>query len=523
MIRSLAATLMAAALVAPAAAQNTKPATQPAAPGFALTVYSTADPAQFDPQQYAALRRQNPYYATQNPLPGYGVVRETRPITLEKGENTLRFADVAAGIDPTTVAFQSLTDPATAVLEQNYEYDLVSPDKLLEKYVGKTVKLRRSASGGEGGKEEVIEGELLANDGGNLVMKAGGQVRVIARQGISEIALADAGGLITQPTLVWKLSTDAGGKQMARVTYQTDGLTWRADYSFVVAPDDKSVDVSAWVTLLNESGKSYPDAALKLVAGDVQRIQPPQQGYGQFAARGGAMAMKAAEAAGFQEKSFFEYHLYTLGRRTSLGDNSTKQIELFPGVSNVPAEKVFVYYGLPEQMRLYRYNGSQPNTDRDLGTEMNKQVDTYLRLVNSGKNGMGMPLPAGRIRVYKRDPADDSQEFIGEDVIQHTPREEKVLVKLGSAFDLVGERRQTDFTVDLNGHVVTESFEIKLRNRKKEPVTILVKENLFRWANWEITASSDKWEKQDSRTIHFPIVVKPDEERVVTYTVKYTW
>ena len=518
MIRSLAATVMAAALVAPAAAQNTKPATQPAAPGFALTVYSTADPAQFDPQQYAALRRQNPYYATQNPLPGYGVVRETRPITLEKGENTLRFADVAAGIDPTTVAFQSLTDAATAVLEQNYEYDLVSPEKLLEKYVGKKVTLRRS---GEGGKEEVIEGELLANDGGNLVLKAGGQVRVISRQGISEVALADAGGLITQPTLVWKLSTDAGGKQMARVTYQTDGLTWRADYNFVIAPDDAAVDVSAWVTLLNESGKSYPNAALKLVAGDVQRIQPPQQGYASRA-RLLPVADAAKEATGFQEKSFFEYHLYTLGRRTSLGDNSTKQIELFPPVANVPAEKIFVYYGLPERYRTLAYNNS-PNTDRDLGTEMNKQVDTYLQLTNAEKNGMGMPLPAGRIRVYKRDPADGSQEFIGEDVIGHTPREEKVRIKLGSAFDLVGERRQTDFTVNAGGHVITESFEIKLRNRKKEPVTILVKENLFRWLNWEITASSDKWEKQDSRTIHFPIVVKPDEERVVTYTVKYTW
>ena len=519
--RPLAAILTVAALAAPAVGQSTQPATQPAEAGFALTVYSTADPAQFDPQQYAAQRLQNPYYATQNPLPGYGVVREVRPITLEKGENTLRFADVAAGIDPTTVAFQSLTDPATAVLEQNYEYDLVSPDKLLQKYVGKTVKLRRSASGGEGGKDEVVEGELLANDGGNLVLKAGGQVRVIARQGISEVALADAGGLITKPTLVWKLSTDAGGRQMARVTYQTDGLTWRADYNFVIAPDDRAVDVSAWVTLLNESGLSYPNAALKLVAGDVQRIQPPQRGYdsrGRFA----AVADAAGEATGFQEKSFFEYHLYTLGHRTSLGDKSTKQIELFAPVANVPAEKIFVYYGLPERYRTLAYNNS-PNTDRDLGTEMNKQVDTYLQLTNAEKNGMGMPLPAGRIRVYKRDPADGSQEFIGEDVIGHTPREEKVRIKLGSAFDLVGERRQTDFTVNAGGHVVTESFEIKLRNRKTEPVTILVKENLFRWANWEITASSDKWEKQDFRTIHIPVVVKPDEERVVTYTVKYTW
>jgi hypothetical protein len=224
---------------------------------------------------------------------------------------------------------------------------------------------------------------------------------------------------------------------------------------------------------------------------------------------------------GFQEKSFFEYHLYTLGRPTSLPNNSTKQIELFPARNDVPVEKTFVYYGLADQWR--HYISPQPNQDRDLGNQSNKKVDVYLQLKNTEANGMGMPLPAGRIRVYKQDDADAANEFIGEDVIQHTPKDEDVLIKLGSAFDIAGERTQTDFQVNWNGHVITESFEIKLRNHKTERVNVIVKENLYRWTNWEITQSTDKWEKQDFRTIHIPVQVGPDGEKVVRYTVKYTW
>jgi hypothetical protein len=186
----------------------------------------------------------------------------------------------------------------------------------------------------------------------------------------------------------------------------------------------------------------------------------------------------------------------------------------------LPVTKTYVYYGLPEQMRYWIT--PEPNQDRNLGTQSNKKVDIYLRLTNSEKNGMGIPLPAGRIRVYKRDEADSANEFIGEDVIQHTPKDEEVLIKLGTAFDIVGERTQTDFTANYAGHVITESLEIKLRNHKKEDVHVLVRENLFRWVNWEITRSSDKWEKQDARTIHFPVDVPAGGEKTVTYTVIYT-
>lgn len=482
-------------------------------PRFSLTVYSSADPATFDPKGDA---NRPGYYPPQQALPGYGVVREHREIDLAKGINTLRFSDVAAGIDPTTVAFESLTDPAgTAVLEQNYEYDLVSSAKLLEKYVDKKVIVERAA--GEG-KTETIEGTLLSSAAGLVIKTADGGVQIL--NGYSGIRVANAGGLITRPTLVWQLTAAKEGKHDARVTYQTDGLTWRADYNIVLNEKNTAADVGAWVTLVNRSGASYPDTRLKLVAGDVQRVTPQERSDIRFAAR----AMKAAvadEAAGFKEKSFFEYHLYTLGRVTSLPDNSTKQIELFEKKIDVPARKVFVYYGLPEQFRLYF--APQPLGDRELGTEMNKKVDVYLSIDNKEANGLGIPMPAGRVRVYQRDDEEKTSEFVGEDVIQHTPKDEKLLIKLGQAFDLVGERKQTNFTIDERGHVMTETFEIKLRNHKKEPATVIVKENLFRWTNWEITDKSDNFEKQDARTIHFPATVPADGEKVVTYTVKYTW
>jgi hypothetical protein len=493
-----------------ALAQEAKPASR-----FSLTVYSTADPATFDPQELARQQILNPYIRYQNPLPGYGVVRETRPIDLTAGKNTINFTDVASGIDPTTVSFQSLTAPnSTSVLEQNYEYDLVNFDALLAKFIDKTITITRN--------DRTFPATLLASDANSLIYREGndpnGPVQVMARDP-NAIQLPDTRGLNTKPTLVWKISAQQAGKHDAQVTYQTSGITWRADYNALISADDSSLDLGAWVTLLNQSGASYPDAKLKLVAGDVQRIQPPQQMY----ALGGAVMERAANgvAPQFQEKSFFEYHLYTLGRTTSLADNSTKQIELFPSRENVPVTKTYVYYGLPEQWRYWI--APQPNQDRNLGTESNKKVDIYLLLQNTEKNGMGIPLPAGRVRVYKQDDVDKSLEFIGEDVIQHTPKDEQLMIKLGSAFDIVGERKQTDFNANYDQHIITESIEIKLRNHKTEPVKVIVKENLFRWSNWEISQSSDKFEKQDSRTIHFPIDVPAGGEKTVTYTVKYTW
>jgi hypothetical protein len=490
------------------------------APGFSLTIYSNADPAGFDPQDYVRQQMMNTYYSQQNPLPGYGVVRENRQIQLDKGENTVRFTDVAAEIDPTTVSFEDLTSPSSAsVLEQNYEYDLVSADKLLDKYLSKDVQVTRRAGTGPA---ETLTGTLLSFDGSTLVLQdTDGKVRVLTRgPEIEDIELAKSDeGLITKPTLVWKIDSNQAGPQMAQVTYQTGSLTWRADYNVTVNPTDDAADIGAWVTIMNQSGAAYPDAKLKLVAGDVQRIKPPQLAFNTV--RQMAASELSDGSGGFKEKAFFEYHLYTLGRTTSLANNSTKQIQLFDTKLDVPIKKTYVYYGIPEEMRFFVPDS--PNLDQNLGTQSNKKVDVYLMLTNSESNGLGIPLPAGRIRVYKRDPEDNANEFIGEDVIQHTPKDEDVMVKLGSAFDIVGERRQTDFNANYGGRLVTESFEIKLRNHKNDPVHVIVKENLYRWVNWEITASSDPWEKQDYRTIHFPVDVPANGEKTVTYSVKYTW
>jgi hypothetical protein len=399
---------------------------------------------------------------------------------------------------------------------------VVSADKLLEKFRGKRVIVTQKR--GDNQPPETIDATLLSYDGATLVLRTANEnmpVRVLQRNpDIVSIALADAGALITEPTLVWKVEAGRAGKHDARVTYQTDGMTWRADYNVVVNANDSAADVAAWVSILNESGASFPYARLKLVAGDVQRIQPPAQPY-HLGAANQMMEKSMRGDTGFQEKSFFEYHLYTLGRDTSLPNNSTKQIELFPTRTAVPVTKTFVYYGLPENVRYWI--SPEPNQDRNLGTQSNKKVDIYLKINNTEKNGLGIPLPAGRLRVYKQDDADGTNEFIGEDVIAHTPKDEEVLVKLGQAFDIVGKRKQTDFNADYNARRITESFEITLRNHKKEPVSVIVRENLFRWVNWEITNSSDKWEKQDYRTIHVPVEIAPGAEKKVTYSVRYTW
>jgi len=485
--------------------------------GPAITIYSSADPAGFDPQQFIAQQQQgyNPYYAQQ--VPGFAVVKETRAVKLAAGAGDLKFTDVAQFIDPTTVSFVDLTDPAgTSVLEQNFQFDLASPLKILERYVDKDVGYVVEKDG------QIVKqwtGRLISTNQGQLVLATPEGLRMVNFDdpGIRLPALPD--GLITKPTLVWKLSSATGGDHRVRTTYQTQGVTWRADYNLVLAADDKTADVGAWVSLLNLCGASFKDARLKLVAGDVHRVQPGQLGW----TLDGGVAADAAEGRppGFQEKSFFEYHLYTLPRKTDVLANSTQQLTLFPTARGVAVDKVLVYYGLPEAAS-WAFDAN-PRTDRDIRSQANPKIDVYVRLKNSQDNHMGMPLPKGKVRVYKTDDADGTLEFIGEDLIDHTPRDETVLVKIGQAFDVVGDRKQTDFKLDKRGHVIVESFQITLKNHKDVAAKVLVKENLFRWMNWEITTKSDDFTKIDARTIDFEVDVPANGEKVVTYAVKYSW
>ncbi len=484
-----------------------------------LTIYSSARPGGVPAELYQPGMQQNIWGPQwRNQIPGYAIVRQERPIKLDQGKTTIRISDVASQIDPTTVSFVSLTDASgTRVLEQNYEFDLVSNEKLMQKFIDREVTVEQA----HGETIETIKGKLLSVMGGIVLQNADGGVQVI--NGYSNVRFPELpGGLITRPTLVWQVATDKPGDHRARIAYETKAIAWWADYNVVFAEgaDANSglLDVGAWVSILNQSGATYNDAKLKLIAGDVGRAPEPQMAVAGMARR----ALKAAaemDEAGFEEKAFFEYHLYTLGRPTTIPDNSTKQIELFPTARQVPCEKVMVYYGLGTRYPNY----GSPMTDRNFGVQSNKKVDIYLRFKNKKDIGMGMPLPSGRIRVSKLDPADQSLEFIGEDAIDHTPKDEEVLIKLGSAFDVVGERTQTDFSIDTRRQTMDETIEIKVRNHKEEKVRVIVKENLYRWTNWEISQKSHPFEKVDSRTIHFPVEIEKDGEVTIKYTVHYTW
>jgi len=478
----------------------------------ALTVYSSAQPGAIPADWYRPLPGQGTPPASS--LPGYAVVRVERDFALKPGRSLLKFTDVAALIDPTTVSFQSLTDPSgTRVLEQNFQFDLVSTQKLLSRYVDRKVTVESQ----QGDGIKLLDGTLLSAYDGLVIRGDDGQVHALRQW--SGMRFGELpGGLITQPTLEWDINSAKGGTQKVRVSYQTGGITWWADYNllFTEGKDANSghLDVGAWVSIINQSGVGYDDAKLKLVAGEVNRAQPAPPPYPKAAMR--AMTMEAD--AGFQEKSFFEYHLYTLGRSTSLPNNSTKQIELFDAAKRIPAQKKLVYYGA----QGFGW-GSSAIIDRDYGPSSNTQVDVWLEFRNARQAGLGMPLPAGRIRVSQLDTADGSLEFIGEDTIDHTPKDEDVRVKLGVAFDVIGERRQTDFSVDSRGRVMEEAFEIKLRNHKDQPVEVTVRENLYRWSNWRVLSSSMSYEKKDARTIEFPVKIATDGETVITYRVRYNW
>ncbi|MGH8729600.1 MAG: DUF4139 domain-containing protein, partial [Burkholderiales bacterium] len=358
--------------------------------------------------------------------------------------------------------------------------------------------------------------------GGLVLRGADGAVRIFNHTASVQFPKLP-GGLLTKPTLVWDVISQQPGTHRTKVGYQTGGVTWWTDYNLVYSDGKDAnscrLDVGAWVSILNQSGANYADAKLKLIAGDVHRA-PASAAAPMASKRAMADMALSAEEKGFAEKTFFEYHLYTLGRPTTLPDNSTKQIELFPVARAVPCEKTLVYYGLAPGYRGFSPN---PITDRNYGLDSNKKVDVYLGFKNASENSMGIPLPSGGIRVSKLDSADQSLEFIGEDTIDHTPKNEKVLIKMGSAFDVVGERRQVDYQLDTKARTLTEEIEIKLRNHKAEPVTVIVKENLYRWINWKLTSKTHDYEKADSRTVHFPVKIAKDGEAVVKYRVQYSW
>lgn len=455
------------------------------------------------------------------------LVREERTIPLAKGGNRVVVPDVPATIDPTSLHFGSLTDPASVrVLEQNYQYDLVNQNKLLGKYIGKTVEFLRLDP--EGRKEYPVSGRLLAVGpeigpvfgtvpGGNpgLIAEIGGKVEINPTGRLVLPSLPE--GLVLKPQLEWQLTSAKEGEHRVEISYLATALSWSSDYVALLNKDDTRLDIKGWVTLVNHSGTAFRDAGLKLVAGDVNRAQDEmREGYQQK-----REMMAAAEAdPQFQQRELFEYKLYTLQRRTDLADNESKQIELV-AARDVPARKQLIYDGMEEGWRYWIHNVNYRNQG-SMGQQGNTKVGVYLVFRNDQKSGMGMPLPKGKARVYKRDD-DGREQFIGEDRLDHTPKDEEVRLYMGNTFDVVGSRAQTDFRTVTSGHVVEETFQIKVRNHKAETVEVAVYEHPWRWSQWKVVKSSEPSEKVDQTTLKFLLKLAPDQERILTYTVRYTW
>ncbi len=436
----------------------------------------------------------------------FAVVRETRKMQLPAAQSTVQFVDVAKQIDPTSVHFESLTDPTgTTVIEQNYEYDLVSADKLLDKYID-----RRIAVMTEDGSR--YAGTLLSFDGRQIVLQGADQLYMVQRpNNVKNIEFGKLPeGLLTRPTLVWQVATNRPGEHVAQVTYQTSGLSWSADYNVVLNEDDTEMNLSGWVTLNNQSGGAYRDARVKLIAGDVRKVQPERpkrfaRAVALDKARGGA------PEAGFAEQSFFEYHLYTLGRTTTINENQVKQIELLTA-ADVPVTKRYVF----EPGGRYWH--------RRYGEKDEYKVNIFIELKNDEQSNLGMPLPKGKVRVYKASPAPPGRmadlEFVGEDRIDHTPRDEEVRLYIGDAFDLVGEKKIVD--QKQANHWRQQKIEITLRNHKDQNATVRVREHLG-YGNWEISDNSHPFTKDDAKTIEFDVPVPTRGESTLTYTVDYRW
>ena len=427
-----------------------------------------------------------------------GLIKDQRRIQLPKGTTELRFMDVAAKINPATVHMQSLTDPKSlSVLEQNYEYDLLSPNRLLDKYVGKDVKLYSKNLYTE--REDIVTAKVLSNNDNNPVFQIGNEVTFGYPGRIIFPQVPD--NLIAQPTLVWLLRNEAPKSQDIEVAYLTGGIGWRADYVLVLDEKDQVGGLSGWVTLNNQSGASYPNAKLKLVAGDVNRVREELAGRRDVVYK--AQMMEAA-APQFKEQAFFEYHIYTLERPTTLKDNSTKQISLL----NAPEVKVKKEYRLYGEDYYYRSRYGDP--------EQKKKVSVFIEFENAKTNSMGMPLPKGIVRVYKHD-ADKSLQFTGEDTIDHTPKDEKVKIKLGEAFDVTATRKQTDWK-KIASDSYEAAFEIVLRNHKAENITVRIMEPVP--GDWQVLSASHKALKASSSQLEMNVPVPQDGETVVTYRVR---
>ena len=433
------------------------------------------------------------------------LVRDVRRTELSVGELDLRFMDIAAKINPATVHIVSQTALAElAVLEQNYEYDLLNPEKLLDKYVGREVTLVRFQMENNSAREVEIKATLLADNDNQPVWKVGDQI--MTGIGRDRIVFPDLPpNLYSKPTLIWLLSNRQAGPQTLEASYLTDDMNWNADYVLTLASTETSADLNGWVTVVNHSGTEFRNAQLQLVAGAVNVVAGVVGGVP------GGMMMKAAPAPAppqFAQENISEYHLYTLDRRTTLQNNESKQISLL-AAANFPIEKHYEVNG----QSYYYQNAMAP------GQPAKDPVEVHLKFKNSEANKLGMPLPAGTMRVYQAD-SKGRMQFVGEDHIDHTPKDERLDLHIGNAFDIVEERKQTDYQ-KIDRHTSESAFEIKLRNHKSAPVTVEVNEPVG--GDWTVLESSFKYEKTSATSLRFLVPVPKDGEAVLTYRIRVRW
>lgn len=414
-----------------------------------------------------------------------GVISETRTLTFEKGIHNLAYRDVPSQIDPASVRFTVDGGKSVAILEQNFAYDLVSPDKVFEKYIDSDVDL-------VGEDDAIFSGKLLAFGGGYLTLQEDdGKIRMVSSGKVSDVTFPSLPeGLITRPTLFWLYNSTQQGSLKTTVGYQTSGLNWSAEYVGTLNADENKIDLAGWSSIDNNSGKTYKDATLKLIAGDIHRADQPMIRGGR--AEKFSMTAEAADSYGFEEKAFFEYHMYTLPRKATVADRETKQISLFDPASTAVT-------------KIFSYRPDRNQTD----------VNVAVKFANRADAGLGMPLPAGRVRIFKAD-TDGSLILLGEDRIKHTPRDEEMKLTVGTAFDVKAELRMMDQR-NISKYVNEYDYEIEIRNRKTEAITVNVEKNLY--GNWTIKSSTLPYKKKDISTVTFDVHAKAGETVVLKMTV----
>jgi hypothetical protein len=474
----------------------------------------------------------------------FAVVRDLVPLDLRQGANPVTYTGATLHLEPDSVV---LRDPSgktdLRILEQSYRGEVISQGLLLSLNEGREIDFLKRAPDG---RESIVRGKIVRSGytpntsaaqrygnafyqtqmsyggvqtGGSPVIEVDGLLRFSLPGEPLFPSLGD--DTVLKPTLTWQLASDRTATLDAELSYITGGMSWQAAYNLISPEKGDTLDIVAWVTLDNQSGKTFENAAIKLMAGDVSKLQPGADGYARKQME--SASSRYDESKAVTEKTFDEYHLYSLPRPATLRNRETKQVE-FLRATGVKAKTIYLYNGADIPWQNYRsWSDDNFRTNRDFGSKSNPKVAVMREFKNTKENGLGLPLPKGRTRFYRQDDADGRPEFTGENIVDHTPQGETVRIYTGDAFDLVGSRVRTDYKLNNSQVQLEEAFEITLRNRKNVPVEIRVAENLYRWLNWEIIEKSTEFTKVDSRNIEFRVTLQPDEEKIVSYRVRYDW